>query len=122
MRFLLDKNISFRLCSSLDAHGHDAVHVDDLSLGDADDREILQRARQEERTLISSDTDFGALLAAERATTPSVILTREVSTLPSDELADLLHANLDAIAQPLEAGAVVAIGQGGVRVRLLPLR
>ncbi len=71
MRFLLDKNLSFRLCSELQEHGHDAVHVDDLHLQRADDRETLDRARRDRRIIISSDTDFGALLAAERASAPS---------------------------------------------------
>ncbi len=35
MRFLLDKNVSFRVGIELAAQGHDAVHVDDLSMGEA---------------------------------------------------------------------------------------
>ncbi|MGH3873430.1 MAG: DUF5615 family PIN-like protein [Pseudonocardiaceae bacterium] len=33
MRFLADKNISYRLCVLLDAAGHQAAHVDQFSLG-----------------------------------------------------------------------------------------
>lgn len=122
MRFLLDKNISFRVGSELEAHGHDVVHVDELSMGDATDPEILERASRDERIIISADTDFGAHLAADRATGPSVILVRAVSTLPGRELARLLLVNLDDLSEHLTAGAVVAVRRHDVRVRRLPLR
>jgi predicted nuclease of predicted toxin-antitoxin system len=105
----------------LEAHGHDAIHVDHVSMGAANDQEILERARKDHRVVISSDTDFGALLAAERSASPSVVLTRAVSTLASDEMGRLLVANLDAVAEHLHAGAVVALGRHNVRVRRLPL-
>lgn len=94
MRFLLDENVSFRVGIELADQGHDAVHVDDLSMGEASHPEILERARDDGRVIISADADFGAYLAADRATEPSVILIREVSNLPSWELARLLLANL----------------------------
>lgn len=43
MRFLLAKNVSSRPDSELEAAGHDAVHVDDLGMADADDVDILRR-------------------------------------------------------------------------------
>lgn len=89
MKLLLDKNLSFRLCGMLETHGHDVVHVDDLDLGDADDDVILVRAREEERIVVSSDTDFSGLLAAERAASPSMILTRAIAKLPAREMAAL---------------------------------
>lgn len=75
MRLLLDKNLSHRLCAMLEEHGWDARHAGDLELGEADDDVILSAAREDERVVVSSDTDFGGLPAAERASGPSVILT-----------------------------------------------
>lgn len=122
MRFLADKNISYRLCALLDSAGHESAHVDQFSLGAAEDAAILDFARSGEWVVVSSDTDFGTLLAAQRATTPSVILTREVSRLRADELARLLIVNLSAFDEALKTGAVVAISPRGIRVRRLPLR
>jgi Domain of unknown function (DUF5615) len=45
VKFLIDNNISRRICSHLEAAGHEAVHVGALSMADADDGEILEHAR-----------------------------------------------------------------------------
>ncbi len=122
MKFLIDKNLSRRLSDHLTRAGRPAVHVDDVDLGSADDATILAFAARGGFTIVSSDTDFGTLLAAGRLPAPSVILTREVSTMPPTDLGDLLLANLDDIAEALEQGAVVAIGPEVLRLRRLPLR
>lgn len=88
----------------------------------AEDIELLKRARTDASVIISSDTDFGMLLAAQRASSPSVVLTREVSTLPASDLAKVLLMNLETFAADLEAGAIVAISPRGIRIRRLPLR
>lgn len=122
MRLLLDKNLSFRLGAMLRAHGHDVIHVDDLGLGQADDDVILVTAREQERVVVSSDTDFGGLLSAEHATSPSMILTRAIATMPAGDIAELLLAALEVAAGPLRDGAIVAVGRKNVRVRRLPIR
>ena len=122
MRLLLDKNLSFRLVDMLEAHGHDAVHVDDLDLEHADDDVILDRARELDRIVVSSDTDFGALLAAQRAMSPSMVLTREIEAHPAREIAELLLAALVVAADVLAEGAIIVVGRQDLRVRRLPLR
>lgn len=122
MRLLLDKNLSYRPRDHLTAAGYDAVHVDDVGLAGAADIDILDFARTEDCTIVSSDTDGGMLLAAQRAAGPSVILTGEVSTFRTKQLADLLVANLPLVGEDLAAGAMVAVGRRAIRVRRLPLR
>lgn len=121
MRFLVDQNVSHRVCPELQAAGHDVVHVQTVSLHDVDDVEVLEFAARDRRIIITSDTDFGGLLAARRSSSPSVVLTRDVSTLGAVEVAKLLLANLGAVADALEAGAIVAFTRAGVRIRKLPL-
>ena len=64
MRLLLDNNLSPQLVDVLSKEGWDVVHVGSLGLRAASDRAVLQRARDDDRVLVSADTDFGTLLAA----------------------------------------------------------
>lgn len=121
MRFLIDNNLSPTLADLLNQAGHDAVHIRSYQLGAASDTVVLGRARREHRVLISADTDFGTLLAHERAGDPSVILLRRSVGRRAKEIASLLLANLDAVREDLDSGAVVVVGDRGMRVRQLPL-
>lgn len=91
-------------------------------MADADDGEILEYARGVGAAIVSADTDFGVLLAFQRATSPSVVLTREVSTSRPARLAELIVSNFPSFSDALDKGAIVAIGRHAIRVRQLPLR
>lgn len=121
MRFLIDNALSPVLAAELNAAGHDAIHVRDLGLRDADDEVILKLAASEERVLASADTDFAALLAFHRVRRPSVLLFRRGSPRRPDQQARLLLANLPALAADLDRGAIVTFRSSRLRVRLLPL-
>ena len=120
MRFLVDANLSPRVATDLNAAGHNAAHVFDQGLGEATDAAILDAARVDDRVIISSDTDFGALLARHDQDKPSFILLRHINELTPHEHAQLLISNLDAIADELEEGAVVTFDRTRIRVRRLP--
>jgi predicted nuclease of predicted toxin-antitoxin system len=72
-------------------------------------------------SLISADTDFGALLAATHATEPSVVLVRRVVGRRAEVLAGLLVANLPPIDDDLRQGSIVVIGDDSLRIRRLPI-
>lgn len=123
MRFLLDENVSWRVCADLKAAGHDAVHVSEIGLASTDDRVVAARAREEDRVLVSCDHDFVQILFASGDTRPSLLLMREVDTLPSAEVASLLLAAMSAhLVELLSAGAIATLTPDRVRVRPLPLR
>jgi len=73
MRLLLDANLSPRVAESLRAAGFEAVHVVDVDLVTATDDAILDRAADDGLVVVTADSDFGALLAMRRATSPSVV-------------------------------------------------
>jgi predicted nuclease of predicted toxin-antitoxin system len=76
VKFLVDQNRSPLLAQLLREAGRDAVHTLELGLERAEDDVLLDMARDEQRIVISGDTDFGALLALARQKSPSVILFR----------------------------------------------
>lgn len=86
------------------------------------DTQVLARAAQDERILVSADTDFGTLLASSKAPAPSVVLLRVGSGRRAEVLAGLLMANLPPLAADLAEGAMVVITDQRVRVRRLPIR
>ena len=122
MRFLLDQNQSPLLVGELTVAGHDAVHVRDLGMSRATDRVILAYAVKDQRIVLSSDTDFGELLAMSNAALPSVVLLRRQGDRRAAQIASLVLANLEAVSEDLAAGAIVVLETDRVRVRHLPLR
>lgn len=122
MRLLLDANLSPRLAESMRAAGFDAIHVFDLGMVTATDDEIFDRAAAEGLVVVTADSDFGALLALRRTTSPSVVHLRHVAEmLPADHLG-LLIANLPQVADELERGAIVSLSPNRLAVRQLPIR
>jgi len=87
----------------------------------ASDEEIFDHAAQDDRVVVSADTDFGTLLATRKQISPSVILFRHGSQhRPADQVV-LVEANLPQIVDALEAGSLVVIQPDRVRIRALPL-
>lgn len=120
MRFLIDNALSPLIAAGLNAAGHDALHVRAIDLQHAADDTILDRARQDDRVLVSADADFGAILAQRNANRPSVILFRKHTERRPDRQIELLLTNLPQIESALQKGAIVIFEESRLRLRLLP--
>ena len=70
MKFLLDQNVSPLLVGLLVDADHLVEHVRDMGMREAPDDAVLTAAKDAGAVLISSDTDFGELLARSNAAEP----------------------------------------------------
>jgi predicted nuclease of predicted toxin-antitoxin system len=120
VKLLIDANLSLRVAHLLAEAGHDVRHVFEIALGTATDEEILAAAAEAERVIVSSDTDFGTLLARYERTRPSFVLLRHGNELTPNAQADLLITALADAAGELDVGGIVSVSPGHLRVRRLP--
>lgn len=121
MRFLVDQSVSYRIAESLQTLGHDAVHVRNYGMRTAKDADILTRAEQEDRIIISADTDFDTLLAQRMARRPSVIIFRGSKMQNTEEQIKLLTLNVAKVDEDLQQGSIIIIEESRIRVRRLPI-
>lgn len=120
MKILVDMNLSPRWVDYLAAAGFDCVHWSQVGAKDATDTELMRWAAEHGRVVLTSDLDFGAILAATSQKRPSVMQLRNDLLTPKI----MGWAVLSAIEQTrgaLEAGALVSIDAARARLRLLPL-
>jgi predicted nuclease of predicted toxin-antitoxin system len=99
LRFLIDNALPPRLAELLAAAGHDAVHVRAYGMHAATDEEILARALEEHRIIVSADSDFGTILAIQAADRPSFILFREPNLLVASNYLEILIKACHSLSQ-----------------------
>ena len=120
MKFLADMGISPATVLFLQELGHDAIHLAAQQLYRLPDPEIIIKAREEARIILTHDLDFSALMAASGAKLPSVILFRLADMRPNSVnkfMALVLQHHADA----LQRGAILSVNETRIRVRPLPI-
>ena len=121
MRWLLDQGLPRSSADLLRASGEDAVHAGEVGLAEATDAEVLKRADDENRIVVTLDADFHALLAMNNAESPSVIRVREEGLLGPDIHSLVLRISKQFSADLLN-GCVLTFAAGKARLRHLPIR
>ena len=113
--------VSMTTVEALRARGHDVKHLREEGLHKLPDAQILEKARNELRTVIAFDLDFGDLLAAGGQDGPSVVILRLADQTPRSVNARLVAA-LEQCNAELAAGAVVIVEETRCRLRRLPIK
>lgn len=119
-RLLLDQGLPRSTGAILSAAGWDVVHVADLGMSRAEDINILERARAENRICVTLDADFHALLATSGEQHPSVLRVRREG-LDATALAQLIVDLWPRVERALADGAMVTVTDRSVRTRTLPI-
>ena len=120
MRLLLDQGLPRSSAEMLRNKGWDIQHTGEIGMSRATDRQILEYARDEQRIVITLDSDFHAILAVENLDSPSVVRIRQEG-LRGPELTELVENIWARIGQQLENGAMATITEKTMRIRKIPL-
>ena len=120
MRVVVDVNLPPAWASRLRVYGHDAQHWSEIGALDATDSEILAWAADHQAVVLTCDLDFGAILAASQARTPSVVQIRARDVLP-EAIGERICEVLKTAGHDLDQGAIVSVDLDMARVRVLPL-
>ncbi|MBW2138511.1 MAG: DUF5615 family PIN-like protein [Deltaproteobacteria bacterium] len=120
MKIVIDMNLSPQWVKALKQGGHEAVHWSDIGEANAIDRVILAWARSNGFVVFTHDLDFGAILAATDAKSPSVlqIRTQDVS---AQHIGKLVLSVLEQFDEILEKGALISVDEKRARARILPI-
>jgi len=120
MKLLLDQGLPRSSAEILRNKGWDIQHTGEIGMSRATDRQILEYARDEQRIVITLDSDFHTILAVENLNSPSVVRIRQEG-LRGPELAELVEKIWSRIEQQLENGAMATITEKAMRIRKIPL-
>jgi predicted nuclease of predicted toxin-antitoxin system len=82
LKLLVDMNLSPGWVEALQAMGFESVHWSSVGDPRASDRELLEHARARGYVVFTNDLDFGTILAASAAASPSVIQVRAADLTP----------------------------------------
>jgi predicted nuclease of predicted toxin-antitoxin system len=114
-------NLSPSWVEALRAMGFEAVHWSSVGDPRASDQKLLEYAKTAGYTVFTNDLDFGAILAASAALSPSVIQARATDLTPA-RLGPLVRRALGQHREMLEAGALITVEAARLRARILPLK
>ena len=113
-KFLVDECTGIAVVRFLRAQGHDTLSVVE-SMPQARDSEILQRAVQEQRIVITNDKDFGDIVYRDRKEHAGIILLR----LADDSTATKIRILAAVLAEHVDklANHFVVATEQNIRVR-----
>jgi len=120
LRFLLDMGISQSVASWLRSQGHDAIHLNDEHLFKLQDISILEKAVIEKRIILTTDMDFGQLLAFNKSQQASVIQFR-TSVFTPVNIRQKLNLLFEEFSDQLDGDFIITIEDNRTRFRKLPI-
>jgi predicted nuclease of predicted toxin-antitoxin system len=121
MKILIDMNLSPDWVGVFQRYEIEAFHWSGVGDPREKDSVIMEWARTNGYVVFTHDLDFGSMLAATEAETPSVIQVRTQDILPAS-IENIVISALHQFESELESGALVTVDLAHSRVRVLPIR
>jgi predicted nuclease of predicted toxin-antitoxin system len=110
MNFVADESCAKPVIQALRKAGHDVVAIAEIAKG-ATDEQVLQRALDDKRVLITEDRDFGELVYAHGHSAAGVILVRFPSWARNTKAATVVEAVSKLASRLKDAFTVVEPGR-----------
>jgi predicted nuclease of predicted toxin-antitoxin system len=120
VKLVLDQGVPRRATIILRESGIEAVHASEIGLSSAADTEIIAWCRENGAVVVTLDADFHAHIALSGERGPSAIRLRTQGE-KGPQVGRLLVEVVRARADDLDAGALVTVRGGRLRVRRLPV-
>lgn len=120
MKFLADMPISPKTVEFLRRLGHDAIRLNDIGIGSAEDEDNLEYAAKHGYVILTMDLDFGGFLVYKGLTKPSVITFRLMNPEVT-RINKILNETLKQMEQDLIKGAIITVEEFRIRIRNLPI-
>jgi predicted nuclease of predicted toxin-antitoxin system len=113
MKLLLDTCVWGKAVDELTAAGHDVIWAGAWT-PDPGDEEILKRAHDEARILVTLDKDFGELVIVHGHSHSGIV---RIVNISARQQARTIDRVVKLYGNELQAGAVVTVEAGRVRIR-----
>jgi len=118
MNFVADESCAAPVILALREAGHSVVAIAEVAQG-ATDEEVLDRALNERRVLVTEDSDFGELVYGRGRCSAGVMLVRFPSHVRRAKTATVVEA-VAKLGSRLQ-NAFVVVERGRVRISTRPL-
>jgi len=120
MKLPADLHISPRTVEFLRSLGHDVVRVNSILSVTSPDEWIVARATKEQRTILTQDLDFSAIIALAGSRLPSLITLR-LSSSRIENVNAVLEKNLPNLEEDVLTGMIITVEDDRIRRRSLPI-
>ena len=120
MKIIIDMNLSPIWVAYFLENGVEAPHWSSVGNSNDPDVAILNWANQNQAIVFTNDLDFGAILAASQAKSPSVFQVRTQDLLPQ-AIGEIVLENLRKFTPELESGVLISLDLNRAKIRILPI-
>ena len=114
MRIVVDVNLPPEIVDFLIEQGHDAVYSATLLSSSSPDADVVARAVEEGRIVLTRDLGIAEIILNSGRREPSLI-TMRLGNSSTEILVQALASQLAAMEEPLLHGALVTIDEKGAR-------